>query len=298
MVRVDSTNANVVGFDLEGGRKVKVNKSPSIFPENTTNGSQPTTSGVSPTTNAHQNPSVEPKYSVNDFSQFKGKKDDALGCVNDAINAVKTTAVVLNLDPNDIDYSDFPDPTNYTSKDSYDEWCQAVNDWKSLATLRLSQLKNDQSNKQHEKEMNAIYQIYKQLGVTQEMIKEYCESTNQSLEDIKHNTQENADKIKAHIDTKTQELENDIMDAEKNIKNTVELTTEQTQVLNALSGSIDVGLQSHSYRDQKKEMVLNKRNEILNDENLTFEDKKNKLTTLSNIVTQGDKVNEEILKGI
>ena len=117
-----------------------------------------------------------------------------------------------------------------------------------------------------------------------------------------------------HIDDSTQELEGDIKDVKntvirqssieqanvvrtaKHIEDTVKLTAEQTQELDALSGSIDLAL-NNNYNDNKQALVTEFRDRILSEDNsLTFERKKECLNKIKDLVCADEKITRDILQ--
>lgn len=162
------------------------------------------------------NPPEKQKFDVNqlDYSGFpKKNKVDAFDFARRSLNEIKDAAREFNADfpqnPYVPNTSIFPKPENFTKKQfggkeqAYTAWKSAVTEWVEDCKQDMVSAKNGHINSMSAKLENIMksgfFQIYLELGITQQEIQQAFEATNGNINDLKEMLDKKANELKQNM---------------------------------------------------------------------------------------------------
>lgn len=159
-----------------------------------------------------------------DYSNFvKNDRARAADKVRDSLDRVNGEVREHNRDfpanPYILDTSTFPNPANYTkarygNKDeAFHAWKADVEIWKNDRLDELEKAETKGEEAMHNQQMQAIYQLWGQFGVTQQMLNNYCQITNQNLFNLGNITVQKANEIIAVVNNNTGYITNELNQA-------------------------------------------------------------------------------------
>lgn len=152
-----------------------------------------------------------------DYSNFakddRARAADTVRAILDRVNdEVREHNHDFPANPYILDESSCPNPAEYT-KAKYGDKDEAFHAWKADVEAwlndRLDELKKAETKGEeamHNQQMQAIYQLWGQFGVTQQMLNSYCQMTNQSLMQLGNITVAKANEIIAVVGNSTEYL--------------------------------------------------------------------------------------------